>query len=65
MLKWAILFEDYLCILESCKNAILTTLLVLKCSNDVFWNLEVQIPLVRQLNHLSSTIVSQVMEFYM
>ena len=40
-------------------------LIVLQGSNDVFWNLEVQIPLVRQLNHLSSTILSQVMEFYM
>ena len=37
----------------------------LQSSHDVFWNLEIQIPLVRQLNHLSSTILSQVMEFYM
>ena len=28
-------------------------------------NLEVQIPLVRQLNYISSTILSQVIEFYM
>ena len=40
-------------------------LIALQGSNDVFCNLEVQIPLVRQLNYVSSTILTQVMEFYM
>ena len=39
-------------------------LVVLQGSNNFFFNLEVQIPLVRQLNHVSRTILSQVMEFY-
>ena len=39
-------------------------LVVLQGSNDVFWNLEVQIPLVRKCNCVSSPILSQVIDFY-